>query len=325
MRKAWLFAGVVALAWGAVPGPSASARVIDGVVAVVADEPVTFSEIRDAVAEGLGIPTGDADLYLREEKEPRRVLHWIETLVESTLVRKELAKTGQAIPDAEIARAVESVRKTNNLSEAEFSEVLTREGITLEGYRRRLRWQMERGAIVRARKLKDVTVTDDEVKAWFRENAERFLTGGEVRLTTLHLPFPPQEGTVDRTVRLRVAAQQAGEYVGSGRTFSEAVDLLSNSLPGAAVLSTDFVKTGDLMPEIQKEIRKLRTGEISPPFFTEAGAYLVKVTERRGGTLPEFATLKGALTEELSDRRSEKAYADILAELKTASSIDIRL
>ncbi|MEK6778785.1 MAG: peptidyl-prolyl cis-trans isomerase [Candidatus Deferrimicrobiota bacterium] len=325
MRKACLIAGVLALAWGAVPGHSASARVIDGVVAVVGDEPVTFSEVRDAVAEGLGIPTGDADLYLREEKEPRRVLHWIETLVESALVRKELAKTGQAISEAEITRAVESVRKTNNLSEAGFSEALAREGITLEGYRRRLRWQMERGAIVRARKLKDVTVTDDEVKAYFRQNAERFLTGGEARLTTLHLPFPPEEGTVDRTVRLRIAAQQAGEYVRSGRTFPEAVELLSKSLPGVSVLSTDFVKTGDLMPEIQKEIRKLRTGEISAPFFTEAGAYLVKVTERQGGTLPEFATLKEALTEELADHRSEKAYVDILAELKTAASIDIRL
>ncbi|MDA8121217.1 MAG: SurA N-terminal domain-containing protein [Deltaproteobacteria bacterium] len=325
MRRAWLVAGVLALACGAVPGPSASARVIDGVVAVVGDEPVTFSEVRDAVAESLGIPAGDADLYLREEKEPRRVLHWIETLVESALVRKELAKTGQAISDAEINRAVESVRKTNNLSEAGFSEALAREGITLEGYRRRLRWQMERGAIVRARKFKDVTVTDEEVKAWFRENAERFLVGGEVRLATLHLPFPPEEGTVDRTVRLRIAAQQAGEYVGSGRTFSEAMELISNSIPGSSVLSTDFVKTDDLMPEIRKEIRKLRTGEISPPFFTEAGAYLVKVTERRGGTLPEFATLKEELKEEMSDNRSEKAYSDILAELKTASSIEIRL
>ncbi len=325
MRKALRIAGILALAWGAAPLLPASARVIDGVVAVVGDEPVTFSEVRDAVAEGLSIPTGDADLYLREEKDPRRVLHWIERLVESALVRKELAKTGQAISDPEIARAVESVRKTNNLSEADFSEALAREGTTLEGYRRRLRWQMERGAIVRARKLKDVTVTDEEVKAYFRENAERFLEGGEARLATLHLPFPPEEGSVDRVVRLRIAAQQSGDYIRSGRSFPEAVELVSKSLPGASVISTDFVKTADLMPEIQKEIRKLRTGETSAPFFTEAGAYLVRVTERRGGTLPEFETIKETLTEELADRRSEKAYADILAELKTSASIDIRL
>lgn len=309
----------------AAPGNPGHARVVDGVVAVVGEEPVTFSEVRDAAAEGLGIPTGDADLYLREEKDRRRILHWIETLVESVLVRRELVKIGHPVSDAEIDRAVASIRKTNKMSDADFAAALAREGGTLEGFRARLRWQMERGAIVRAKKLKEVTVTDEEVKAYFRENADRFREGGEVLLETLHLPFSPEEAGSERIVRLRIAAQQAGEYVRSGRTLSEAADLLATALPGASVASSGFVRTSDLVPEIQKEIRKLRTGETSAPFFTESGAYLITVKARRGGVLPEFASVSEALTEELADRRSEKAYADILAELKKAASIDIRL
>jgi len=325
MRGKFLLVGLMALGVAAVPVPAAHARVIDGVVAVVGEEPVTFSEVRDAVAEGLGIPAGDADLYLREEKDSRRVLRWIETLIESVLVRRELTKIGQPVSDPEIGRAIESIRKNNNLSEADFAEALARDGATLEGYRVRLRWQMERGAIVRAKKLKEVTVTDEEVRTYFRENADRFREGGEVLLETLHLPLPPEEAGSERIVRLRIVAQQAGEYVRSGRTLSEAADLLAASLHGASVTSSGFVRTGDLLPEIQKEIRKLRTGEASPPFFTEGDAYLITVKARRGGVLPEFATLNGTLTEELADRRSEKAYADILAELKKAASIDIRL
>ena len=316
---------LLVLALATAPVLPGYARVIDGVVAVVGGEPVTFSEVRDAAAEGLGIPAGDADLYLREEKDSRRILHWIETLVESVLVRRELAKIGHPVSDPEIGRAMESIRKVNKLSEAEFSEALARDGVTLAGYRARLRWQMERGAIVRAKKLKDVTVTDEEVKAYFRENAERFREGGEVLLDTLHLPFPPEEAGSERIVRLRIAVQQAGDYVRSGRTLSEAADLLSATLPGASAASSDYVRAGDLMPEIQKEIRKLRSGETSAPFFTESGAYLITVKARRGGDLPEFAALSDALTEEMADRRSEKAYADILSELKKAASIDIRL
>ena len=315
----------LALCLAAAPVPAAHSRVIDGVVAVVGGEPVTFSEVRDAAAEGLGIPAGDADLYLREEKDSRRILHWIETLVESVLVRRELTKIGQPVSDQEISRALESIRKSNKLSEAEFAEALARDGVTLAGYRSRLRWQMERGAIVRAKKLKDVTVTDEEVRTYFRENSERFREGGEVLLESLHLPFPPEEGSSERVVRLRIAAQQADEYVRSGRTLSEAADLLSTTLPGASVATSNFVRTADLLPEIQKEIRKLRTGDTSAPFFTEGGAYLIVVKERRGGALPEFATLSDALTEELADRRSEKAYADILAELKKTASVEIRL
>jgi peptidyl-prolyl cis-trans isomerase SurA len=325
MNRMVRFAALLALALAAAPVSPLHARVIDGVVAVVGEEPITFSEVRDTAAEGLGIPAGDADLYLREEKDSRRILHWIESLVDSVLVRRELAKTGQAVSDPDIARAVESVRKGNNLSEADFTEALARDGMTMEGYRARLRWQMERGAIVRAKKLKEVTVTDEEIKDYFRQNEERYREGGEVLLETLHLPLPSDEADGERIVRLRIAAQRASGYVRSGRTFSEAAELLRSTLPDASVASSDFVPAGDLLPEIQKEIRKLRTGETSPPFFTEGGAYLITVKARRGGTLPEFPALKDSLAEELADRRSEKAYADILAELKKAASIDIRL
>ncbi len=325
MRGKFLIAGLAALCIAAVSAPSARARVIDGVVAVVGDEPVTFSEVRDSVAEALGIPTGDADLYLREEKDSRRILHWIEALVESVLVRQELSKTGQSVSDQDVGRALESIRKTNNMTEADLLEALARDGITMQGYRARLRWQMERGAIVRAKKLKDVTVTDEEVKAYFRENADRFREGGEALLETLHIPLPPEEAGAERVVRLRIAAQQASEYVRSGRTLSEAADLLRASLRGVSVMSSGFVKTGDLLPEIQKEIGKLRAGETSPPFFTESGAYIIAVMERRGGVLPEYSALSGRLAEELADRRSEKAYADVLSELKKSASIDVRL
>lgn len=325
MRGKFLIAGIAALCLAAASAPAARARVVDGVVAVVGDEPVTFSEVRDSVAEALGIPAGDADLYLREEKDSRRVLHWIETLVESVLVRQELSKTGQSVSDQDVGRALESIKKTNNMSEAELLEALARDGVTLQGYRARLRWQMERGAIVRAKKLKDVTVTDEEVKAYFLENADRFREGGEALLETLHLPLPPEEAGAERVVRLRIAAQQASEYVRSGRTLSEAAELLRASLPGISVMSSGFVKTDDLLPEIQKEIRKLRSGETSPPFFTEAGAYIIAVKERRGGVLPEYSALSGRLAEELADRRSEKAYSDVLSELKKSASIDVRL
>jgi len=305
--------------------PFASARVVDGIVAVVNDEPITFSEFRDSVAESLGIPAGDADLYLREEKDAARVVQGIENLVESVLVRQELKKTGQEISPKEIDRAVESVRTNNNLSEADFRAALEKDGLTLEAYRRRLQWQMERGAIVRAKRFKDVTVTDEEIRTYYRANSERFLVGAEVRMETLLLPFPPGEQDKDQVVRMRIAAQQAAEAVRTGLTLAEAARLYVASIPGASVFSSDFVKTEDLLPEIQKEIRRLQTGETSPLFFTESGGHLVTVLARRGGTLPELAAVKESLAEELVDRRSEKAFGDILADLKKAASIDIRL
>jgi peptidyl-prolyl cis-trans isomerase SurA len=304
---------------------TAGARIVDGVVAVVNDEPITFSEYRESVAESLGIPEGDADIYLREEKDRERVLMGLEGLVEMALVHQELKKIGHPVSDAEVDSAIESVRKSNDMSESDFQAALEQEGVSLAGYRRRIRWQMERGAIVRAMKLKDVTVTEEEMRTYFQKNAERFLVGAEVRIEMLTIPFTDKGVGTDNGVRTRIAAQEASEYIRSGMTFTEATDLLSSVVPGVTVFSADFVKSEDLIPEIRKQIDRLRTGETSPPFFTEAGAHLVKVLERRGGTLPDISAVQDSLREEMLDRRSEKAFADILAELKKEATIDIRL
>jgi peptidyl-prolyl cis-trans isomerase SurA len=308
----------------AAPG---NARVVDGVVAVVNDEPVTFSEVRESVAEALGVPVGDADGFLREERDSRIVMRWVEALVEAVLVRQELAKQGQPIPDAEIDKAVESVRKSNGMTEAQFVEVLGREGLTLPVYRQRLRWQMERGAIVRVKKFKDVSVTEQEVREYFQENAERFLVGSQVREEAIFLPFPSADPKAagDPAAPARIAAQQAVEAIREGRTIREAYELARKTLPAAQWVECDFVPVEDLLPEVQREIRRLRTGETSQPFLTESGIYIIRVVARRGGKPGDFAAVKESLTEELTDRRSEKAYADILTELKKTASIDVRL
>jgi peptidyl-prolyl cis-trans isomerase SurA len=328
LRQVQRLAGAIIAAAGAallLSAGTAFPRVIDGVVALVNEEPVTFSEVRESVSEGMGIPVGDADALLREERDPRAVLRWIEALVDSILVRKELEKLGQPVTEAEIDKAVDSVRKANGMSEAQFTELLGKEGISVPAYRRRLRWQMERGAIVRARKFKEVTVTESEVRDYFRESEERFLVGAQVRLETLFFPIasPPSAG--EDAAQARIAVQQAAEAIRAGRTFAEAEALVRGTFPKIQLHAAGFVTTEDLLPELQREVRRLRAGESSPPFFTETGAYLLRVVERRGGTPGDFSSAKEGLTEELTDRRSEKAYSDILSELKRSASIDVRL
>jgi len=322
-RKAALSAGIgVALLLCAAP---AFPRVIDGVVALVNDEPITFSEVREEVAGAFGIPVGDADAMLREERDSAAVLRWINGLVETALVRAELARKSSVVAEADIDRAVENVRKANRVDDAQFAELLAREGMTLAAYRARIRWQLERGAIVRALKHRDVSVTDDEVRDYFRQNAERFLTGAEVRLETLFFPLPEGVATEESAARARYAAQQASVVIRPGRSLSDGLDVAQAAYPAAALVSGDFLPAGDLNPEMQREIGRLRSGEHSLPFFGGQGIYIVRVVERRGGQPGEFAKVKDSLADELIDRRSEKAYADIVEGLKRQASIDVRL
>ncbi|GAB4369062.1 MAG: peptidyl-prolyl cis-trans isomerase [Deltaproteobacteria bacterium] len=323
-RRRILFLLALAAAGFVAAARATDARIVDGVVAVVNGEPVTYSEFRESVAEMLRIPEGDADLYLREERNRSRILQGIETLVESVLVRQRLVALGQEVSDKEVEQAVRSVQRDNRMSEEEFRAALEREGITPQAFRRRIRWQMERGAIVRALRMKAVTVTEEEVRRYYAENEERFRKGGEVRVEILHLPVPAA-GDGDEAVGPRIAARRAADAIRAGLTLAEAVRLVAPTVPGASVMEPGFLKTEELAPEIGREVERLRTGEVSSPVFTAEGGFIVRVLERRGGTAPPFEELRERLTEELVDRRSEQSYAEILTELKREATIDIRL
>ena len=324
-RKKKLLACVVALLLllSAVP---ASSRVIDGVVALVNNEPITYSEVREEVAAGLGMPLGDADVFLRDQSDIESVLRWVNSLVEISLVRAELKKKNQSVSDTEIDRVLENVRKANKVSEEQFAELLSAEGTTLAAYRNRIRMQLERGAIIRERKLKEVTVTEDEVRDFFRENPERFVSGGEVRLEALFFPLPQTgSGAEEKMVRARYAAYHVATSIRRDQTLSDGLEIARVLFPEVEVVGGNFVSVDDLLPEVQREIRRLSTGERSEPFPTETGVYIIRVAERRGGKPLEFAQVKDFLSEELMDRRSEKALEDIIADLKKSASIYVRL
>lgn len=300
-------------------------RVIDGIVALVNDDPITFSEIREEVAGVLGMPVGDADVLLREQRDVGAVLRWINSLVEASLVRMELKKKGQPVSDKEVDRVIGNLRRANAVDEAQFAEMLAREGLTLPAFRRRVRLQLERGAIIRELKPKEVNVTEDEVRDYYRENAERFLVGDEVRVEALFFPLAPGAGGEELAVRARYAARQASEAVRRGRPLADGLEAARLAFPDVRLIDGEFVPSEDLLPEMRREIGRLRSGERSEPFFAGEGLYIVRVLERRGGKAREFPEVKASLAEELADVRSERALADILVELKKSASIDVRL
>ncbi len=325
MKKTRAFLSVMAGAAVLLSSVPAFPRVIDGVVALVNDEPITYSEVREEVAGGMGMPLGDADVFLREQRDVQGVLRWINGLVEAFLVRAELKKKGQSVTEKELDRAIENVRKANRVDEAQFAELLAREGLTLPAFRNRIRLQLERGAIIRELKFKEVTVTEDEVRDYFRESAERFFVGGEVRVEALYFPITSETAREEQAGRARYSARLASGAVRQGRPLADGLEAARAVFPDVQLVSGDFVPAEDLMPEMRQEIGRLRSGERSEPFAAGEGVYIVRVVERRGGKAQEFSEVRAPLTEELMDRRSERALADILKELKKSASIDVRL
>jgi len=170
------------------------------------------------------------------------------------------------------------------MSEAQFVEVIGREGLTLAAYRRRIRWQMERGAIVRVKRFKDVSVTEQEVREYFRENAERFLVGSQVREEAIFLPFPAADpGAAETRPRRRGSRRSRPSRRSARDGRSGGVRAGARDAPRGAVGRVRLRPGGGPAAGDPAGDPAAPHGETSQPFFTEAGIYIVRVVARRGG------------------------------------------
>ena len=145
----------------------------------------------------------------------------------------------------------------------------------------------------------DVTITPSEIKKFFN------------RIPQDSLPFFSEEVEVAQIVKIaRIGADQKlkvetqlieiRESIMNGANFGTMAEMYSMD-PGSARTAGElpgWYKRGQLAPEYEAAIFKLKVGEISQPIETDFGIHLIEVLERRGN---EFRTRHILITPNSSD------------------------
>jgi parvulin-like peptidyl-prolyl isomerase len=116
----------------------------------------------------------------------------VDELVRQELVRQEAAR--QRVTDAEVRQAVEEFRQARGVmgrrNDAQYLQILASAGFTDESFRVYLREQI-RQEKWEASLLDGVSVSDEEVRAFYESNRDQYVT--EERILARHLVFATRE------------------------------------------------------------------------------------------------------------------------------------
>ncbi len=86
-----------------------------------------------------------------------------------------------------------------------------------------------------------------------------------------------------------------------------------------------FVVKGQMVPEFEKAVFRLKEGEISNVVETEYGYHIIKAEKiQKGRTLP-FKEVEAEIKNTLVKRKQKSAYEDWMSELREAAFIEISL
>lgn len=253
---------------------------IDRVVAVVNDEAITLHELRDRLA------TVTSQLRSRGTPLPDRAVlekQVLERLIVDRLQLQFAREIGLRIPEAELDAALRRIAENNRLSLADFRAALERDGIEWRRFREDIREEMTI-ARLREREVESrIVVSDGEIDNYLAHpdeaNAKALVTLGHIVIRV------PEQSDAARLAQLRARAEEALARIRSGQDFGQVAASYSEA-PDALAGGVVEPRPADRLPTLYAEaVAGLQPGEVSGVLRSPAGFHIVKLLDRKGGSV----------------------------------------
>ncbi|OGQ94399.1 MAG: hypothetical protein A2521_09800 [Deltaproteobacteria bacterium RIFOXYD12_FULL_57_12] len=294
------------------------AELVDRVVAVVNDEPVTLSELneegRDFFRQIIAKAPAD-QLEAALDKARREVLS---SLINKKITAQKAKELGITVADQEVDEAVNSIMTRNNVSAPVFKKDLEAMGSTEENYRRTIRDQILRSKLLNQEVRTKVVITDEKARAYY----DAHYTGKKVTqgYNILQMGFSWKktgDGALEAAkTNARQRAEQAREQAVNNGNFRELAKSYSDLPSAAEGGDIGVIKEDEMAPYMRQTILAMQPGEISPLVETDSGYQFFKLLATEQGGVAPYEAVQEEIRELLYQEETEKYYEKWVKDLR---------
>lgn len=254
----------------------------DRIVAVVADEVVTYQELRIKLTSALkqlqkqGTPLPPKDVLERQ---------MLERLIMERVQLQFARETGLRVDDIQLDQAINRIAGNNKMNLQQFRAALEKDGLTYPAFREDIRGEM---TMVRLREREvdsKIIISDGEIDNYLANQQTQ--TGGAEEYQVAHILLRAPEGaSPEQLQKLRMRGEQALKRAQGGENFAVLTAAFSDA--------PDALQGGDLgwralsrLPSLYSDTAgKLQTGQVSELLRSSAGFHIIKLIAKRGGSGP---------------------------------------
>lgn len=200
----------------------------------------------------------------------------LRSLIDERLKLQEAQNNGITVPDSAIDSRVEELAAQNNMSRADFEEVLKRSGILPETLRTQIRAEVAWATLVQRKFQSSVVVADeevDEVLAEMQANAGK----PEYRVAEIFLAIDAQTDEEE----VRQTAQRLVDQLRQGASFESLARQFSQSATAASGGDLGWVRPGQLESALEAAVRDLQPGQVAGPLRGTGGYHVLQLLDRR--------------------------------------------
>ncbi|HWS11806.1 MAG TPA: peptidylprolyl isomerase [Rhodocyclaceae bacterium] len=252
----------------------------DRIVAVVNDEVITLGELQIRLVQ--------VQRQLQQQRTPlppKEVLErqLLERMIADKVQIQFAREAGLKIDDVQLDRALTRIAENNRMSLSEFRTAIERDGIAWPKFREEIRSEMLIARIRERETEARATVSEAEIDNYLA-SADRSAAKEEFMVSHVLVRVPEQVNP-DQLARLRARAEDALAQIRLGTDFGQVAATYSDAPDGLTGGSLGW-RTLDRLPGLFADaVSKLQPGEVAPILRSPAGFHILKLIQRRGGSL----------------------------------------
>ncbi|MFH5836135.1 peptidyl-prolyl cis-trans isomerase [Proteiniclasticum sp. C24MP] len=296
------------------------------VLAEVGDEKITQKDVdAEAVSymDSLKVTYGEDILEQEEGKEVVKQLKVdiLNSLVEMRIIDKKVEESGMETDTEEITKAIEErieqVKAAYQAEEGAYEKALEDAGFTEESY-----YEFVKEDVIRqnyyVKLMEDVTVTEEDIKAYYEENKAAFMTPAGANI--YHIYF----GTDDAA---KAEAEEVLKMIKEdGKDFAEAAEEFGNDMSAEAggLLGYYAYDNQELYADFMDHVKVLEENEISDVVKSSAGYHIIKVdTVQKEAVQQSLEEVEVAISSNLQTELKNEKYAASMEEWKEEYNVKI--
>jgi peptidyl-prolyl cis-trans isomerase SurA len=289
----------------------AATEVMDQVVAIVDDDIIMASELRErvtAVSENLkarGIKMPPEDELVRET---------LDRLILESIQLQKGTRAGVRISDEQLNAAVQRIATQNRMTLDQFRQALEQNGQSYTAMREQVRREMTIQRVQAGNINQRIQITDQEVDNFMASQEGQTLTKQEYHL--LHALLPVAPGASDSEVAAaRTQVDAVLKNIRAGEPFEQAVRASTspNTFSGGDL---GWRKVDELPSLFSDIVPKLAAGQTADPVRSDSGFHLVFLQAVRGKDQMIAQTKARHILVKPSEILTDEQARDLAAELK---------
>lgn len=237
-------------------------------------------------------------------------------LVAEKILLKKAGELNLNLTDSDINKKVDeelAKYKAAYSGAGQYENLLKQNGITENQFKELLKQSI----IIRAAQeniLKNITITDDEVKAFYDKNKDTVFTQG-AGANVAHILVTDEQTAKNLKAKLDAGADFA--------ELAKANSIDPGSKNNGGSLGFVTYDTKELVTEFVDGFKNLKEGQVSEPVKSEYGYHLIKVTGIKSGEVISFDKVKEQIKAALLQDKQEAAYNAKIQEWKIALNVKI--